>query len=166
MEKDRQINKTLQGGNIWIQPLGRIQLKWVGNAARGEAAHSERGMQQKANKVANMVGVAVLAMALGTGLLAVRPARAFGEPWYGRSDRGGMLQVQFGRWGHGGGGGGTGRMRGPDIAAPSGGGQANRRPPGERMTPEERERLRREIREQGRDVYGKRPPPRPNPDQH
>jgi len=35
---------------------------------------------------------------------------------------------------------------------------AERRPPGTRLTPEERERLRREIREQGRDVYGKRPP--------
>jgi|SRR5579871_3297354 len=57
--------------------------------------------------------------------------------------------------------GGFGHLRGAEGGAPPGAGAPapNRRPPGERMTPEERERLRREIRQQGQDVYGRRPPP-------
>jgi hypothetical protein len=67
--------------------------------------------------------------------------------------------AQFGR-------GGRARMR---EAGPVDHGGANRRGPGDRLSPEERDRLRRAIREQGREVYGKRPPappPPPPPRQH
>jgi hypothetical protein len=57
-------------------------------------------------------------------------------------------------------------MQGPPNRGPgAGNGQrANPpRPPGDRLTPEERERLRNGIREGGRDVYGR--PQKPNPRQ-